>query len=109
MIQTSRSPDLVVHHLGAQVSTLSNKQAVLDFLLRAVVVRESPTARKEGRAGGEGAAHPIPPAVPQAAAQPVPRLPGQGQANAVVSKPAKRREMLQKRFGFALFYHVKLK
>lgn len=33
VIQAARSPDLIVHHLGAQVSTLTNKQAVLDFLL----------------------------------------------------------------------------
>lgn len=74
-------------------------------------MRESPTTRKEGRAGGDGAAHPHPTSCAPgwAAAQPVPHLPGQGQANAVVSKPAKRREMLQKMFGFVLVYHVKLK
>lgn len=48
VIQTSRSPDLVVYGLCAQVSTLTNKQAVLDFLLWAVIMRESPTTRREG-------------------------------------------------------------
>lgn len=50
--------------------------------------------------------------VPHAVAQPVWHLPRQGQPNAIVCKPAGRREVLQKRFLFGfvrLFYHVKLK
>lgn len=118
MVQTSRPPDLIVHGLGAQVPTLANKQAVLDFLLRAIVVREGPTTGK--RAGGERAAHSQTQHPAQAVAHScthtcathlyhtavhtaVPHSPCQSQPNAIVSKPAKRREMLQKISGMLWF------
>lgn len=103
MIQTARTPDLIVHRLGAQVSALADKQAVLDFLLRAVIMRESATTGKEGPEV-KGLLTAIPTGC--APAQPPPHLPRQGQANAVVSKPAERRGMLQRKFGIALFHHI---
>lgn len=40
VVQAARAPDPVVHHLCPHVATLPNKQAVLYFLLGAVVVWE---------------------------------------------------------------------
>lgn len=48
VVQPARAPDLVVHGLRAQVSTLTHEQAVLDFLLGAIVVREGPTTEEKG-------------------------------------------------------------
>lgn len=43
VVQAAGAPHPVVHHLGPHVATLADKQAVLHFLLGAVIIREGPT------------------------------------------------------------------
>lgn len=67
VVQAAWAPDPVVRHLGPHVAALANKQAVLDLLLGAVVVREGPAA-----AGAEVGETPAPDSVPRRA-RPRPR------------------------------------
>ena len=43
VVQATGTPDPVVHHLCANVATLADKQAVLDLLLRAIIIGEGST------------------------------------------------------------------
>lgn len=109
VIQTSRSPDFVVCRLSAQVSTLTNKQAVLDFLLWAIIMRKSPTTRREGLEV-KGLLTPTPTICAPICGTTCATLtsPRSGQCHCQQTCKEKR-GLVQKRFGFALFYHVKLK
>lgn len=43
VVQATWAPDPVVRHLCPHIATLANKQAVLDLLLGAIIIREGPT------------------------------------------------------------------
>lgn len=88
VVQATGAPEPVVHHLCAHVGTLAHEQAVLDLLLGAIIVREGPTAaRRSGLRGYAGSGMGGKPGVQLG----VQHLPGQCQANAIVSKPGDAR------------------
>lgn len=86
VVQAAWAPDPVVHHLCPHVATLTNKQAVLYLLLGAVVVREGSTTAERRCLRRDVQRQP--PTEGQAHRQLL--LPGQGQADAIVSKPANK-------------------